>query len=169
MMTLDDSTHAASAPGPAVRRLADAEFSFRSRLGYVALLLAALMMTAIVAALWMTEPALPLRTQLAFAAMTMIGLSWSAFALWVLTHRRVLLARHGIVAGRMAVTFSAAFLIGALAVGYASGARAAFAAAGLGAVMVCAGVAALVLAHRRFDRLSVRRRELEAEFGTRND
>ncbi len=149
-------------PGDAMR-LAETELSFRSRIGYVALLLAALGMTAVVAALWMTEPALPLRTQLAFAVMTLIGLSWSAFALRVLTHRRPLLARHGIVAGRMAVTFSAVFLLGALAVGYATGERAGYAAAGLGVAMVGAAAAALAHAHRRFGRLTARRRELEAE------
>jgi hypothetical protein len=35
----------------------------------------------------------------------------------VLTHRRVLLGRQSIVAGRMAVTFTGLFLMGALAVG----------------------------------------------------
>jgi len=55
------------------------------------------------------------------------GLSWAAFALWVLARRRMLLARHGIVAGRMAVTFTALFLAGALAAGYETGGRAAVA------------------------------------------
>jgi len=146
-------------------RLADAELSLRSRLGYVALLLAAVAMTAVVASLWLTEPALPLRTRAAFGALTVIGLSWAGFALWVLTHRRVLLGRQGIVAGRMAVTFSTVFLAGALAIGVTGGRRAAFAAAGVGLVMVGAAVTALVLAHRRVDRLAARRRALEREIG----
>src|SRR6266542_6921921 len=97
-------------PAAAIQRLADVELSLRSRLGYVALLLAALMMTGVVGALWLTEPALPLRTQIGFALMVVIGLSWVAFALRVLTSRRMLLARHRIVAGRMAVAFTALFL-----------------------------------------------------------
>lgn len=146
-------------------RLADAELSLRSRLGYVALLLAAVSMSAVVASLWLTEPALPTRTRAAFGALTVIGLSWAGFALWVLTHRRVLLGRQGIVAGRMAVTFSTVFLAGALAVGVTGGPRAAFGAAGVGVVMVGAAVVTLVLAHRRVDRLAERRRALEREIG----
>src|ERR671918_2584122 len=103
MITTDDAPPRISAS--AWQRLADAELSVRSRLGYVALLLVALMMTSVIGALWMTEPVLPWRTQLAFGMMIVIGLSWVAFALWVLTHRRVLLARDSVVAGRMAVTF----------------------------------------------------------------
>ena len=143
-------------------RLAETELSYRSRIGHVALLLAALGMSAVVAALWITEPALPLRTRVAFAVMTLIGLAWSGFALRVLTHRRALLASHAIMAGRMAVTFAVVFVVGALAVGYATGERAGYAAAGLGVVMVGAAAGALWLAHRRFARLTARRRELEA-------
>ena len=95
--------------------------------------------------------------------MIVIGLSWVAFALWVLTHRRVLLARDSIVAGRMAVTFTALFLTGALAVGYETGGRAPYTAAVLGAVMLGGAVAMLVRAHRTFARLTARRRVLELE------
>ena len=133
-------------------RLAETELSFRSRIGHVALLLAALGMSAVVAALWITEPALPLRTRVAFAVMTLIGLAWSGFALRVLTHRRALLASHAIMAGRMAVTFAVVFLVGALAVGYATGERAGYAAAGLGVVMVGAGGRAGGRGHRRVGR-----------------
>ena len=155
----------------ALQRLADAELSVRSRLGHVALLLVALMMTSVIGALWLTEPALPRRTQLAFGVMIAAGLSWAAFALWVLARRRVLLARHGIVAGRMAVTFTALFLAGALAVGYETGGRAPYTAAGLGVVMLGGAVATLVRAHRTFARLTARRRALELELsrGTPND
>jgi hypothetical protein len=149
----------------ALQHLADAELSMGARLSHVALLLVALMMSGVIASLWLTEPALPRRTQLAFGAMLVIGLSWVAFALWVLTHRRVLLARHRIVAGRMAVTFTALFLTGALGAGYQSGARAAFAAAALGIVMLAAAVAMLLRAHRVFARLTARRRTLELELG----
>jgi hypothetical protein len=167
MTTMDKRPDPLSLPmsAAALRHLADAELSLRSRLGYVALLLSSLTMTGVVAALWLTEPALPLRTHMGFAVMSAIGLSWVVFALWVLTHRRVLLARHRIVAGRMAVTFSLVFVIGALAVGYATGAAAAFAAAAVGVVMLTAAVVLLVRAHRTFARLAERRRALERELG----
>jgi hypothetical protein len=147
----------------AVRQLADAELSVPSRLGHVALLLAALGMTAVVVSLWLTEPALPLRTHVAFGVMTAIGVSWSAFAIWVLTSRRVLFARQRIVAGRMAVTFAAVFTIGALAIAAATGAAAALAAAGTGVMMVAVAVVILRRAHRASARLIARRDALERE------
>jgi O-antigen/teichoic acid export membrane protein len=152
-------------PADALRRLADAELSTAARVGYVALLLAALIMTVVVGSLWATEPELPSRTRLAFAMMTGIGLAWAAFAGWVLRRRRVLLAGHRIVAGRMAVACTAFFVAGALLVGWTSGERAAFAAAAVGGVMLAAAVAILVRAHRDFARLSERRRELERRLG----
>jgi hypothetical protein len=154
-----------SMPTAALRHLADVELSLRSRLGYVALLLAALSMTIVVAALWLTEPSLPLRTQLAFAVMTVIGAGWVLLAVWVLTHRRRLLARHGIVAGRMAVTFTSVFVLGALAVGFATGLAAPFFAATLGMVMLVGAVTVLIRAHRTFAHLTERRQTLERELG----
>lgn len=149
----------------ALQRLADAELSLPSRLGYLVLLLAALMMTAVVGSLWLTEPVLPRRAHIAFAVMVVIGLSWVCYAAWVLTHRRVLLARHSIVAGRMAVTFTTTFVIGALAVAITTGGAAPYAAAGVGLVMLGAAVALLVRAHRTFTRLTERRATLERELG----
>jgi hypothetical protein len=146
-----------------MQHMAATELSLPSRLGYVALLLTSLTMTCIVGALWLTEPALPMRAQLAFAVMIVIGLSWAVFAVWVLTQRRVLFARDGIVAGRMAVTFTAVFVIGALAV--ARGRSAAYLAAMLGMVTLGAALAMLTRAHRRFARLTERREALERELG----
>ena len=147
----------------AVRQLADAELSVPSRLGHVALLLAALGMTVVVASLWLTEPALPLRTHLAFGVMTVIGCSWSTFAIWVLTSRRVLFARQRIVAGRMAVTFAAVFTAGALAAAAATGAAAALAAAATGVVMVAVAAIILRRVHHASARLMARREALERE------
>jgi glucan phosphoethanolaminetransferase (alkaline phosphatase superfamily) len=146
-----------------VQRLADAELSLASRVGYVALLLVALMMTTVIAALLVTEPVLAPHTQIAFAVMIGIGLSWAAFAAWVLTRRRVLLAGHKIVAGRMAVTFTSVFVIGSVAVRYATGNPRAFIAAASGMVMLTAAVIMLVRAHRTFARLNERRNALERE------
>lgn len=150
-----------------VQHVAAMETSLRSRLAYVALLLASLTMTCIVGALWLTEPVLQLRVQLAFGVMVVIGLSWVAFAVWVLTQRRVLFARDRIIAGRMAVTFTTVFVAGALAVAYATGASAAYLAALLGIVMLAAAVAMLRRAHRTFARLTERREALARGLGTR--
>lgn len=147
----------------AVRQLADAELSVPSRLGHVALLLAALGMTVVVVSLWLTEPTLPLRTHVAFGIMSAIGLSWSAFAIWVLTNHRVLFARQRIVAGRMAVTFAVVFTTGALATAAATGAAAALAAAGTGVVMVAVAIVILRRAHSASARLMARRDALERD------
>jgi hypothetical protein len=160
------STHISSPPTAEFRRLLDAELSLRSRIGHVVLLLAAAAMTVVVASLWLTEPALPTRTTAAFAVMTLIGLSWMAFSGWVLTRRRPLFGRDGLVAGRMAVTFTSAFAGGALAVGYSSGGAAPYAAAALGLVLVAAAGALLVQARRHVARLTTRREALERELGT---
>lgn len=150
---------------PDVQRLLDAELSLRSRLGYVALLLGSLGMAALAGALWLTEPALPFRTQVAFALMIVIGLSWTVFSVWVLRHRRVLYARQHIVAGRMAVAFTSVFVVSALAIGYGSGKDGAYAAAALGGVMLIAAVLMLLRGHRAFNRLAERRDGLARELG----
>jgi len=129
------------------------------------LLLASLTMTAVVASLWLTEPVLPTRTRVAFALMTVIGLSWTAFAGWVLTTRRVLLGRDSLVAGRMAVTFTTTFVVGALTLGYMSGGTAPYAAAMMGLGLLAGAIALLVRAHRRVARLTARREALERELG----
>jgi LPXTG-motif cell wall-anchored protein len=148
-----------------VRRLLNAELSLASRLGHVGLGLSAAMMTAVVASLWMTEPSLPLRTQIGFGVMVGIGLSWVGFAVWVLTHRRPLLAGHRIVAGRMAVAFTSLFLLGAVVAGMATGGSAAYAAAALGLAMLAAAVVVLRRAHVTTARLRERRVALERELG----
>jgi hypothetical protein len=99
-------------------------------------LLAASTMTVIVSALLLTEPSLPLRASIALGVMSLIGLSWMGFAVWVLTQKRILLSRHRIVAGRMAVAFTAVFCIGAFAVGYATASRSAVAAGFMGLLML---------------------------------
>ena len=98
-----------------VRQLADGELSLKARLGYVALLLVASGMTTVILSLWLTEAALPLRTQAAFGVMSLIGASWTAFSAWALATRRPLFARDRVIAGRMAVAFTALFLAGAIA------------------------------------------------------
>jgi len=150
---------------PALTALVDHELSLKSRLAYVALLLAAMMMSAVIGALWLTEPALPQRTELAFGVMLLIGMSWMAFAIWVLASRRVLLAYHAIVAGRMAVGFTALFLLGALALALGAGSAAAWGAAAAGAAMLVVAILLLINAKRKMAGLMARRGELERQLG----
>ena len=110
--------------------------STRARLGHVALLLAALAMSVLLLALLATEPAIPMRTRIAFAVMLAMSLSWTGYAIWVLKNRWTLLANHRIIAGKMAVAFTAIFTIAALAIGFSTGKSAGFLAAGMGAAFV---------------------------------
>ncbi|MGB7217876.1 MAG: hypothetical protein WBD07_03615 [Vicinamibacterales bacterium] len=159
------TTSSSGGPAAPLRPVVDGQLALPARVGHVALLLAALIMITVIGSLWMTEAALPLRTQLAFGAMVVIGLSWVGYALWALTYRHALLARHQIIAGRMAVTFTGVFLTGAAGAAVMTGAAAAYAAAATGLVMVVGAVIVLVRAHRAFDRLVARRGTLERELG----
>jgi len=150
---------------PDLRGIAAAELSLAARIRYVALLLAALAMTVVIGALWITEPSLPVRTQAAFGVMLVIGVSWTAFASWVLTRRYPLFARDSVIAGRMAVLFACVFVAGALTIAFITAQTAAYAAAGLGMVMVAAAGLLLARAHRAVARLMSRRDELRRELG----
>jgi hypothetical protein len=159
-------------PPPALaedlRRLTAQELSLPSRLRYVGLLLAASTMTAVVTALLLTEPRLPNRTAIALVVAALIGVAWMAFATWVLTRKRVLLGAHRIIAGRLAITCSTVFMIGAVFVGVVTSSNAALAAAAMGALMLAVAVMMLIRARRRFAELSKRRDELERELGRRH-
>lgn len=133
------------------------ELSLGSRLGHTALLVVSATVSALTASLWLTEPPLPLRTRIAFAAIVAIGLAWSGFAWWVLANRRVMLANQRVIASRMALAFTALFLIGAIVL------RSRLGIGGIGvsaAFFAVAGVNAIV-ARRRFMRLAALRRSLE--------
>ena len=151
-----------------LRQLTALELSLPSRLRYVALLLGASTMSAIVIALLVTEPKLPVRTSVALGVMAVIGVSWMVFAAWVLTRKRVLLGSHRIIAGRLAVVFSAVFVIGALSVGLTTSQASPFAAAAMGAVMLSVAVTMLARAKRQFAQLSKRRDELQRLLGRRD-
>jgi len=135
------------------------EQSLPARLGHTALLVVSASVSALTASLWLTEPSLPLRTHIAFGAIVAIGLAWSGFAWWVLANRRVMLANQRVIATRMALGFTALFLIGAVILRSRLGAGAVVTSAALFAV---ASINAIV-AHRRFTRLLALRRSLERE------
>lgn len=151
-----------------VQRLLNAELSPAARVGHIILLLWSLAGASVTGALLLTEPELPPRAAIALAILTMIALSWTGFAAWVLTRRRVLFAGHRIVAARMAILFSSIFIAGALAVGRWGGTgRTWYAAAGAGCVMLAVAVAMLLRARRHFAHLSARRAALEHRLGVR--
>lgn len=146
-----------------LERITAAELSPVARLGHVALMLVAAAMTIVVTSLLLTEPALPTRTSAAFAVMAVMGLSWTAYAGWALTHRRGLLANLRVVAGRMAVTFTMVFVLGALALALVAGKTSLYLAAALGSAMLLIAVGLLMRAKRDVAALQARRHALEAE------
>src|SRR5689334_13949502 len=100
-----------------VRRMLRAELSFRTRAAYLAALLLTTTFAIALLSLWLTESHLPVRTHVAFGLLVMINTGWSAFCAWALAQRKVLYARQGVIAGRLAVLWSAVFVMGAVAAG----------------------------------------------------
>lgn len=143
-----------------VRRLAGAELSLAARLGYVALLLVSAGMTVVVASLWLTEAWLPARTHIAFAVMCVIGVSWVALSIWALAARRPLFARDRVIAGRMAVAFTAVFVAGAVAAVVIANNVAAYAVLATGVAMLALAVRVLIDARGRYQDLRARRAAL---------
>jgi len=144
-----------------IQRLVSRQLSMASRVGHVALLLAALAALGITGSLWATEGQLPLRTHIAFGGLAVVAVSWVVYASWVLTTRRVLLATHRLVAARMGLVFSVAFVAGALAVAVLTPAAAALNAAAFGSVMCLAAAGLMRQARVRVKALQSRRAELE--------
>jgi hypothetical protein len=155
----------AAASSKEILAMAGVELSLKARVGYVALTLVSAAMTSVVVSLWLTEPFLPLRTEVAFGVMCLIGTSWCALAVWALRARRPLFARDRVIAGRMSVAFTALFTAGALAAVVVAGSPAAYGALGSGVGMLGAAIAVLTRARRRFAKLSARRMELERALG----
>ena len=150
-----------------LRRLARTELSMRARVAHILLALAAAAMTIVVTSLWLTEPALPLRTTIAFAMLTGIGLGWVAFSIWVLRNKHVLLARHRVVAGRLAVSFSSVFVVGCLLVGFASSSRAVWLASVMGVALLVIAIVLWRRAETAHARLLARRNTLERDLNWR--
>jgi len=145
-----------------VRRMLRAELSFRTRAAYLAALLLTTTFAIALLSLWLTEPHLPARTHVAFALLVMINMGWSALCAWALAQRKVLYARQGVMAGRLAVLWSAVFVVGAVAAGYASGrAGAGLLAALLGMLLLGAAVLMLRRATVRHQQLLRLKQSLE--------
>jgi hypothetical protein len=144
------------------QRLVRRELSTRARLGYLFLLMMTLTAAGLIGTLWITESAaLPLRTHVAFGLLTMINLSWSALFGWVLTRRKVLYAMHRVIAGWMALAFSALFLLLGLMIAVVRTDATASALIGLvGTGQLVVAIILLRRARRRRHELLARRDEL---------
>jgi hypothetical protein len=101
-----------------IQQLAATELSMAPRIAHVLLLVASLTIAGAIGSLWATEPSLPARTHIAFAAIVGIALSWAAFAVWVLARRRVLFGADRVMAAKLGLIFSAAGAAGLAALGY---------------------------------------------------
>jgi hypothetical protein len=75
--------------------------SLRRRIATVAAMLGGLAVAIVVGLLWVTEPNLPARTQVAFGAIVALGLAWVGFGVWVLNRRLPLFALDRVVAAWM--------------------------------------------------------------------
>ncbi|WP_328989291.1 hypothetical protein OG394_23965 [Kribbella sp. NBC_01245] len=99
-------------------RLAKAA-SLKWRIVNLALALAAGSMTILVAALWLSEPRLPLRTHLAFGVLVVIGICWTTYAGWRLHRKGRLFVRDRVIAGWLALAFGVLCEGGLLLIGTA--------------------------------------------------
>lgn len=144
------------------------EMSAWSRLGYLYLLLVGLGGGGMIGLLWATEPGpLPLRLHLAFGGMILAGLTWAAFAGWVISARRPLFARERVIAGWIALVFSLAATLSGVVVGLGRGTEATLATtAGVGSVLVAAASWLLLRARRWRRQLLERVQELAISEGS---
>lgn len=140
----------------------DVHLSRRDRLRYLAVLVASLAVTAVVATLWATEPDLPVRTHVAFAAIVAIGTGWVVVTSYILTRRRPLFALDRVLAATVAVVAAATVGTGTAVLSAVRGGWPAALVTGLVALALTA--TALVLLRRaraRRRHLLARRAELE--------
>jgi hypothetical protein len=142
--------------------LIQGELSRRSRVFHVAVLIAAVAMGTVVASIWLTEPALPVRTQVAFCALLLIAAGWCGHATWVLACRAILLVPHQVRAARLALGCTLVFLLGGLTAWLGAGVPVARFASLSGLVMTGIAVVNLRRASRRHAGLLLRRDELLA-------
>jgi hypothetical protein len=140
--------------------LAESELSRVARLGQVTLLLAFVVMVGIMGLLGITEPSLPSRARAVFAAITAIGVLGTVSALWTLSTRGVVLARHRVIGCRVAVAFAATIVLGALGLGFVKGIPLAFGVAGFGVILLGGTIALLRQENRKFSTLTARRHAL---------
>ena len=140
-----------------LRALAETEISRVARLGQVTVLLAFVMMVGIIGLLGITEPSLASRARVVFAAITAIGVFGIVSALWALSTRGALLARHRVIGCRVAVAFAAMIVVGASIIGFLKAIPSAFAVAGFGVILLGGTIALLRQENGKFAALIARR------------
>jgi len=140
--------------------LAETELSRVARLGQVTLLLAFVVMVGIIGLLGITEPSLPSRARVVFAAIIAIGVFGTVSALWALSTRGAVLAWHRVLGCRVAVAFAAMIVLGASIIGFVKGIPSAFGVAGFGVILLCGTIALLRQENRKFSALTARRHAL---------
>jgi hypothetical protein len=133
------------------------ELSLGSRLGHTALLVVSASVSALTASLWLTEAVAAAANTPRLRARSWRSDSPGRVRVVGLANRRVMLANQRVIASRMALAFTALFLIGAVLLRPRLG---------LGGILVSAAFFAVaginvVVARRRFMRLAARRRSLE--------
>ncbi|MFD2792777.1 hypothetical protein ACFS27_04355 [Promicromonospora vindobonensis] len=130
--------------------------SVRARVRAVATLVLGLAGAVFIGALWWTEPDLPVRTQVAFALLTVFCLVWAGYGAWLLRSRVPLFAADRVVAAWIGL--AASVLVGGLlVVVVAQRGTGAWGVAAVVAVFVALSVVLLVRAHAR--RAALLRRE----------
>ncbi|WNV84692.1 hypothetical protein [Umezawaea sp. Da 62-37] len=136
--------------------------SLPRRIGYVLVGLAGLTAASVIGQLWATEPtALPARTQLAFAAMITIGLTWAGFGAYTVI-RRPLFAVDRIIAAALALTFSTLMTAGTVVLALTRDSTAGvLTASAIGLVLIVAACTMLLRARTYRAALLARRRDLE--------
>lgn len=85
--------------------------SLRRRVATVVALLGGLAVAAVAALLWVTEPDLPARTEVAFGGMVVGGLAWATYGVWVLSRRTPLFALDRVIAAWLALAVTALFSV----------------------------------------------------------
>lgn len=137
---------------------ADKLFRSRGRVGHVLALVSGLAGACMLGLLWLTEPALPDRTRLAFLALLLLCAFWAGYGAWSLI-RRPLLGLDRVVAGWAAVVVSVATTAGLTAIAASRGEGMPLAALVGGAFLVVA-TTLTIRAHLRRAALLRRKREL---------
>jgi O-antigen/teichoic acid export membrane protein len=143
-----------------IQALVRGEISDRSKVSHAALLVVAIAMAIVVTSVWITEPILPARTHVAFGVLTVIALLWITHAIWVLTHKAILLVPHQVQAARLSMAACVVCLAGCLLAWLLVGGLASILATVSAAVMTGVSVYNFRRASERYRALMRRRDEL---------
>lgn len=133
------------------------------RIGHLLLVLAAAAISAGIGSVLLTEPNIPPRMTIALSVLLVIAIAWLLFGLRMLTVRLPLLANRDVVAGRVAMLFTATYTAGAMAIGRLFGAGPMTTAAWFGVLMLAVAVTTFIRARRRLAALQAMRDRLERE------